>query len=208
MEYAQIIPKSSNILQPWKNGRGQTAQIAIEKTDSTREEELFLWRLSTAPITQDGPFSEFPGCERLLYLVDGQELSLHFPLEQKTLRVLPGQVASFSGESQVIAKIPNGAVTDLGLIYSRQSVTARMNEIKVKKLPKSFVLNSPSAILYLAAGSLTITTYPGEHRYSISPGDCVRFKNLPKSASNQERLVMLETKSSDSRVVAIEMSSL
>jgi len=141
-------------------------------------------------------------------LVDGQELSLHFPLEKKTLRVLQGQVASFSGESQIIAKIPQGAVVDLGLIYSRQSISARMNEIKVKKLPKSFVLNSQSAIFYLASGKLTVTTYPGEYAYSISPGDCIRFRNLPKSAANQERLIMLETNSTEARVVAIEMSAL
>lgn len=44
---------------PWKNGGGETVEIAIFPADASVE--TFEWRISMATVANDGPFSIFPG---------------------------------------------------------------------------------------------------------------------------------------------------
>jgi environmental stress-induced protein Ves len=70
----QLIDASRVPAQPWRNGGGSTR-------------ELFAWpaalhwlfRISLAQVTQDGPFSCFPGVERWIALVEGAGMTLHLP---------------------------------------------------------------------------------------------------------------------------------
>jgi len=50
---------------PWKNGAGETREIvSIPSADAP-----FLWRASIATLAQDGPFSLFPGVDRVIMLL-------------------------------------------------------------------------------------------------------------------------------------------
>ena len=58
--------------QPWANGRGVTREIAADRSASTTEAP-FQWRLSIAALAPPGgPFSEIPGVDRVLTLLDGE----------------------------------------------------------------------------------------------------------------------------------------
>ncbi len=43
---------------PWKNGGGETAEIAVFPPSADLSE--FGWRISMATVSSDGPFSAFP----------------------------------------------------------------------------------------------------------------------------------------------------
>lgn len=58
----------------WRNGRGETREIAAWPAGSTLD--TFGWRVSVATIAQDGAFSRFPGVTRTLALIDGPGLRL------------------------------------------------------------------------------------------------------------------------------------
>ncbi|WP_460198114.1 HutD/Ves family protein [Klebsiella variicola] len=59
-------------ITPWKNGAGATREIiAVPSTDAP-----FLWRASIATLQADGPFSPFPGVDRVITLLAGQPLRL------------------------------------------------------------------------------------------------------------------------------------
>ena len=60
-----IRPKS------WKNGRGQTREIACSLPDEG------YWRLSIADGTQEGPFSLFARLSRILTVIEGSGLRLN-----------------------------------------------------------------------------------------------------------------------------------
>jgi len=48
---------------PWKNGKGETTELAISEGGTL---ENFDWRLSIASVTEDGAFSYFTGyCRNL-----------------------------------------------------------------------------------------------------------------------------------------------
>ncbi|PRH85785.1 hypothetical protein C5L14_19725 [Labrys okinawensis] len=61
---------------PWKNGRGKTDEIHLSPQGASRED--FEVRISSAPIIEDGAFSSFPGAERVITLIEGEELELDF----------------------------------------------------------------------------------------------------------------------------------
>lgn len=57
---------------PWKNGGGETREIiCVPAPDAP-----FLWRASIATLQADGPFSPFPGVDRVITLLAGQPLRL------------------------------------------------------------------------------------------------------------------------------------
>ena len=56
---------------PWKNGRGTTLEIAAEPKGAKLDDPSLLWRLSSAPVTEPGPFSAFPGLASFRTFFDG-----------------------------------------------------------------------------------------------------------------------------------------
>lgn len=56
---------------PWKNGGGTTQEIACGAAPGA-----FDWRVSVARIEADGPFSSFPGVDRVIVLLDGAGVRL------------------------------------------------------------------------------------------------------------------------------------
>ena len=110
---------------PWKNGQGTTTQLAIEPAGARFADDAFLWRLSSAPVTADGPFSTFPGYDRLLAIWHGAGLLL----DGKPL--LPGEVAYFPGDLPMHAALLDGPVLDFGVLFRRDRVRAELSVQRV-----------------------------------------------------------------------------
>lgn len=103
---------------PWKNGLGSTTEIAIFPPIATLEAGDFHWRLSSATVSQDGPFSRFPGFERHLALVRGAGLTLK--IDGRKTRVNGDEVARFSGSAKASGQLSNGPIVDLNLIVNEK----------------------------------------------------------------------------------------
>ena len=110
-----MIKKSEYKVMPWKNGMGHTAEI--DRFPKTGD---YLWRLSQAPILSDGPFSLFPGYDRLLCICEGKGIILN------QQQILPLQPLSFSGDQQSQCQLIQGPVKDVGLIFNRTQILAEM----------------------------------------------------------------------------------
>jgi len=84
-----VVVPASVAPQPWRNGRGTTRELAVGDG----------WRVSLADLTEDGPFSVFPGTDRLFTpLADGFELVVDgTPVEARRHRpvAFPGEVDVF-----------------------------------------------------------------------------------------------------------------
>ncbi|UQA56840.1 HutD family protein [Polyangium aurulentum] len=61
-------------VMPWKNGLGTTTEIAVHPPGAGLED--FAWRLSIADLAASGPFSTFPGIERILLQTEGEPMEL------------------------------------------------------------------------------------------------------------------------------------
>ncbi len=124
-----LIESSSYKTMAWRNGGGETAEIDRVPVG----EGPFLWRLSRARIGADGPFSEFPGYERLLCVIEGGSILIN------EFQVMPLKPFRFSGEKAVRCQLTRGPVSDLGLIFDRDKFVAEMKVVEgpVKKLGAS-----------------------------------------------------------------------
>ena len=94
----------------WKNGGGVTREIA-----ESRDGERLVWRLSMADVASDGPFSDFAGLTRILTVIDGTGLELLTP--HGTLRADFAVPIRFDGGLRAVARLTNGAVRDLNLMF-------------------------------------------------------------------------------------------
>ena len=107
---------------PWKNGGGQTTEIAMHPPGAALD--AFAWRVSVADVEQDGPFSRFAGIDRTLVLLagagmrltgDGEPLELRTPLRAGQLFRRPNRRCS----------LVDGPVRDFNLMVRRGSGTRR-----------------------------------------------------------------------------------
>jgi len=60
----KILRSADHKRMPWKNGGGETVEIAISPQGAGLAD--FDWRVSMATVASDGPFSVFPGIDRTL----------------------------------------------------------------------------------------------------------------------------------------------
>jgi len=105
---------------PWRNGLGTTTELAREDTESG-----FLWRLSRADVTTDGPFSNFPGIDRILLLLSGAGLKLAFSNRALTLNE-PYASAEFAGDEPVICTLIDGPCQDFNIMVNRARAAAKV----------------------------------------------------------------------------------
>jgi hypothetical protein len=113
--------------EPWANGGGTTRVLARAGDGS--------WRISLADIDRDGPFSTFAGRHRLLTVVDGPVLGLE--VDGETHVVEPQRPFAFSGDADVVASVPEGAVRALNVVVDPEAVSPF---VTVLELGRSSVL--------------------------------------------------------------------
>ena len=70
----RLLPAARHRRMPWKNGRGETVEIAVYPQGAGLGD--FGWRLSMAGVTEDGDFSVFQGIDRSLAILSGDGIVL------------------------------------------------------------------------------------------------------------------------------------
>jgi uncharacterized protein len=156
----------------WKSGRGTTREVATSPERSSTTD--FDWRISFADVDTDGPFSSFAGIDRVIVLVEGQQMVLTIDGRRYTLE--PHQPLGFAGESSTTCQLPAGPTRDLNVMTRRGRILAN---VEVRTLaPEGVFAAGLTDQLVLAAltGELAITSSDGEQislgRYDVlrSPG--------------------------------------
>ncbi|MGC0416171.1 HutD family protein [Embleya sp. AB8] len=131
----------------WRNGGGDTREIAAGPADSTEPGD-FGWRASVATVAADGPFSAFPGVDRTITLLsgDGVRLADGEGLDHRLDR--PGAPFVFSGDLAVRATLLGGGCRVLNIMTGRGRWAARVLRITTPvALPAGH-----AGVLYVLAG--------------------------------------------------------
>jgi uncharacterized protein len=147
----RIIGPEQQPTQAWRNGGGQTREIHREGA-----EQSFLWRASLAHIESSGPFSSFPGYQRLSCLVDGGPLTL-IPVSGVPMAVEPRlRPFAYSGEERLSSLLLGPFATVFNVIANSQILEAQL-------LPRPLVgsmvfFNEPGTdwLIYLLSGSANL----------------------------------------------------
>ena len=101
---------SERIAVPWRNGLGVHYEIIC---DGSLPDD-WTWRLSTADITQDVPFSSFPGVTREFCVAEGNGVALN--INGVDHRCEPRSVTTFRGDDVVFANLIDGPMRALNLM--------------------------------------------------------------------------------------------
>ena len=124
--------------QPWKNGLGVQFEIMC---DGSLPND-WTWRLSTADITQDVPFSIFPGVNREFCVADGNGVVL--AINGVEHRCEPGSITKFRGDDEVYAALIDGPMKALNLMVRNG---AKEKHLQVVRAGGSLVLNSQCVLV-------------------------------------------------------------
>jgi uncharacterized protein len=147
---ARILSHAGYRRTRWANNGGWTHEIV--RCPATGPS--FDWRLSQADIDEDGPFSQFPGCQReLIVLTGGVRLTLAAPHEDVEL-TSPLDHFRFDGDRVVHAEVVSRPARDLNVIWRPDRVTVKVHTIEIveNQVPIDLPLQAVVS-LYVAGGS-------------------------------------------------------
>jgi hypothetical protein len=95
--------------QPWVNGAGTRQELVTSAQDGTP------WRISTAQIDRDCPFSTYPGLARLHVIIAG--MGTHLGGAGVDLDVAPFVPVAFDGDTPLVCRLKDGPCTAFNVIY-------------------------------------------------------------------------------------------
>ncbi len=125
----RILRAADHKRMPWKNGKGETVEIAVFPERASVE--TFDWRISMAPVVSDGPFSVFPGVDRTLSILTGDGMMLSVEGMAPMVLGRKSMPFSFPGDAKTEAVLQAGPITDLNVMTRRGRFSHRVKRIEL-----------------------------------------------------------------------------
>ncbi|MEF0940323.1 HutD/Ves family protein [Rhizobium sp. BR 362] len=125
----KILRHDSYRRMPWKNGGGETVEIAVSPEGAGLAE--FDWRVSMATVATDGPFSVFPGIDRTLSILDGEGMTLFIEGRAPERLTQESDPLPFAADAPTSATLIDGTITDLNVMTRRGRFTHSVRRVSV-----------------------------------------------------------------------------
>jgi len=155
---------------PWKNGGGRTRELAVWPAGASMGQPQLGWRLARAECSQPGPFSSFPGFDRLLVPLD-RDLGLRHESTQSLRRVRRGECARFAGEWSTHVELPEGPARDLNLLCARGQWNGTLAWLPLARRRVLEEFDRGHLVLHLVEGALRVRATGAEEARQLQPGD-------------------------------------
>ena len=138
---------------PWANGRGTTLEIAAFPAP-----DAWIWRLSLATVSSDGPFSALAGVDRHVAVAEGAGMVLR--INEVEHRLSTYESLKFPGEAETVCALMDGPVRDLNLMVRR---SAGNGELRVQRCVRGerIATEDISALVVLDGAVAVATPSPG-----------------------------------------------
>jgi len=197
----KIIPPQQFKTIPWKNGLGETTELAINQGGNLDD---FDWRLSIASVVNDGVFSNFTGYCRNLVLIEGVGLSLtHDNIKTDSLNKLL-DVARFSGGCETNGKLINGAIKDFNIITKTETVSADVQCYQESQQVMIKLAKNSLCFAYSLSDEMRIKTSNSEN--NLVPVGCLVKVFAQESELIEEKMTVAIT-GENMIIVQLEMIS-
>ena len=194
----QIIAPQQFRTIPWKNGLGETTELAINDGGSLDD---FDWRLSIASVINDGVFSDFSGYQRNLVLIAGQGIMLEH--DDKIVDNLANllDMANFDGACKTYGKLSAGAIKDFNIITNKQKILPQVNcyvdaqkiTVHLAKLSIYFAYSITSEI-NVEVSEQEKAIVPQGHLVKISSADGIDHKAESTAQICSENFILIQLK--------------
>ncbi|MGW6024726.1 HutD/Ves family protein [Streptomyces sp. NPDC055099] len=172
---------------PWKNGGGVTREVAsgtvpapVATEEPAREPaqepaDGFDWRVSIADVDAGGPFSPFPGIDRVITLVEGEGMVL--TVDGASQLVEPLSPFAFPGDATTDCLLKAGAVRDMNVMTRRGRATAQVRMLTVAAARGAEMVCAEDETLLVMAVTEGISLGAQDGRdIALSRLDCVRHQ--------------------------------
>ncbi|QCI63549.1 HutD/Ves family protein [Phreatobacter stygius] len=107
----KLIDPRDHRTVPWKNGGGTATDYAVELAGDGE----VVWRIGTAEILKDGPFSDYAGVTRVFTIIHGP--GVHLDFEGEGTRTLPrDQPTRFAGAPAPFSRLRGAPATAFNLL--------------------------------------------------------------------------------------------
>ncbi|AXE77388.1 HutD family protein [Streptomyces atratus] len=124
---ARVLRAADRTATPWKNGGGVTREIAAYPEGAPMD--AFAWRVSLADVSEDGPFSSFPGVDRTLTVVEGAGMDLMVGGEHHIVDE-PYWPHDFPGDQETDGRLLGGPVVNVNVMCRRGRTSAAVAVVR------------------------------------------------------------------------------
>jgi environmental stress-induced protein Ves len=149
-------------VMPWKNGLGTTTEIAVDPPGARIDD--FTWRISVADLGASGPFSSFPGLDRLLVQIEGAPMTLaHEGRGEHRLRLFHPH--RFAGELSTYGTLEAPPARDFNVMVRRDRASADLlvHELGLgAEAPVGSAGSAATRLVYVVRGAAAAEV-DGEH---------------------------------------------
>jgi environmental stress-induced protein Ves len=114
----RILRSADYRRMPWKNGGGDTREIAVWPTGAALD--ALDWRISLATVASNGPFSTFAGVTRTLCVIQGPGIALQVGNEPPRPLRTTSEPCTFDGDEPTNASLLDGPIVDLNVMTRRE----------------------------------------------------------------------------------------
>jgi environmental stress-induced protein Ves len=193
----RILTHSDYRMVPWKNGRGQTSEMFRLDLGGR-----MIFRVSSAMVQEDGPFSDYTGYDRTLINLGPGSMRLRQQQQGNSERVSdlpPFALIHFDGSLATHCQVTEPC-QDLNIFCATDAVFA---STLVRQLPKpEFVPIPPTSglMIFVAEGSFVAKDLSGRE-YFVERGECLVRE--PSDSVNQERWMLASASQTPCRYVAV-----
>lgn len=141
---------------PWKNGGGLTREIACQPPGA--DLSGFDWRVSIAHIASDGPFSTFPGVDRVITLLEGAGVQLD-TADGRVAHCLgtPWQPFAFAGEAPIHSRLLGGACDDFNVMTRRSVCRASVQVLRASAAAAAPLARTSPGLCMVLQGRWSVT---------------------------------------------------
>jgi uncharacterized protein len=160
-----ILRAGTHKRMPWKNGRGETVEIAVFPAQATVD--TFDWRVSMATVAEDGAFSVFLGIDRTLSILEGHGMELAIEGREETLLTQASAPYPFPADAPTTARLTDGTITDLNVMTRRGRFSHVVETISV---PATIEPTDALTLVLCHRGEMQVAD--GEHTGTLSDLDC------------------------------------
>lgn len=172
---------------PWKNGAGSTVELYREPAAGD-----FDFRISIATIGGDGPFSVFPGFDRIIMSLSGPSILLEHQNPHRTAVLRAFEPYHFDGGLSTFATLQGaGPARDFNIMtrrgYADLSCQVKKSHTKIAAEDRTVFVYPLEKTLRVEGCSSVVT--------SVNPGDLLKVSALESGiaiASDAGRFVLIE----------------
>ncbi|MFB8241814.1 HutD family protein [Kitasatospora purpeofusca] len=159
----QLLRAAERPATAWRNGGGVTREVAGYPAGSGLDD--FQWRVSLADVGSAGPFSAFPGVDRVITLVEGPGMALTVDGTEHVVDA-PFRPFAFSGDAATDCRLLGGPLVDFNVMTRRGRATA---ELTLATEPRPLVVAADTTVLLVClSGTADLDTGTTLARYDAA----------------------------------------